>query len=66
MNRFGKNSNGAVGLSSLDASFNQNEFPRHALRGGVSILAGQLTKRRMRTFITSPNAKNSNAVDEPP
>ena len=26
----------------------------------------QLTKRRMRTFITSPKAKNTNAMDDPP
>ena len=30
------------------------------------VARAQLTNRRMRTFITRPNAKKTNAVEEPP
>ena len=63
-------------LSSPDAFLNQNRNLKSAPRivGARALLnlllaltAGvQLTKRRMRTFITSPKAKNTKAVADPP
>ena len=43
------------------------EIPgRIVVDGSGTLSLGQLTNRRMRTFITRPNAKNTNAVDDPP
>jgi len=47
----------------------RNLFGR-AMRRGYCSLAGfrlhQFTKRRMRTFITMPSARNINRTDDPP
>ena len=59
--------------SSRDA--NLSDFSVFQLSGGVGYVLGphpvyrrepQLTNRRRRTFITRPNAKNTNNVADPP
>ena len=58
-----------VSLSSLSRCFPQSNVGsrRFLLRVAGKILARpQLTKRLMRTFITKPNAINTNKVADPP